>query len=82
MKQIFLLPLLVLILTILAKQYQPQVSMDVYAKRKTAITCFPERSRLMVIDGIGPLPGSGKHHWQVSQNDSAQIYFNQGMNMY
>ena len=82
MKQIFLLPLLVLILTLLAKQKQPEIAVDIYAKRKTAIACFPERSRSMVIDGIGLLPGSGKHHWQVSSNDSAQIYFDQGINMY
>jgi tetratricopeptide (TPR) repeat protein len=82
MKQIFLLPLLVLILTLLAKQKQPEIAVDIYAKRKTAIACFPERSRSLVIDGIGLLPGSGKHHWQVSSNDSAQIYFDQGINMY
>jgi hypothetical protein len=82
MKQMFLLPLLVLILTLLAKQKQPEIAIDVYAKQRTAIACFPERSRALVIDGIGLLPGSGKHHWQVSRNDSAQIYFDQGMNMY
>lgn len=82
MKQIFLVPVLVLILSVLVRQNQPAVSLDVYAKRKTAISCVPERSRQLVLDEIGLLPGSGKHHWQVSSNDSAQIYFDQGMNMY
>src|SRR6185436_20732395 len=32
---------------------------------------------------IPPIPGSGTHHWEIdSQNDSAQFYFNQGINMY
>lgn len=82
MKQIFLVPFLVLILSVLVRQNQPAVSLDVYARRTTAISCVPERSRQLVLDEIGLLPGSGKHHWQVSNNDSAQVYFDQGMNMY
>jgi hypothetical protein len=35
-----------------------------------------------VADGISILPGSGTYHWRVSSNDSAQAYFNQGINMF
>lgn len=31
----------------------------------------------------GPLPGTGKYHWKIStENDSAQFYFDQAMNLY
>ncbi len=32
---------------------------------------------------IPPIPGAGNHKWKISTtNDSAQFYFNQGINMY
>lgn len=32
---------------------------------------------------IPPIPGSGSYHWKIStSNDSAQFYFDQGLNMY
>ena len=55
-------------------------------KRKTSISCAPDRGRLsqLLADAdIPPMPGAGNYHWKISTtNDSAQFYFNQGINMY
>ena len=55
-------------------------------KKKTSISCAPDRSRLsqLLADAdIPPMPGAGNYHWKISTtNDSAQFYFNQGINMY
>ena len=54
--------------------------------KTTAISCAPDRDRLFeLLDGIDicPLPGSGNHHWKISSaSDSAQFYFDQGINTY
>lgn len=55
-------------------------------KLKNAITCTPDRSTLALIlaqNDIPLLPGSGSYVWKINtSNDSAQIYFNQGVNTY
>lgn len=52
-------------------------------KKSTAISCAPLRSKDISLAEIGLLPGTGKHHWKIStSSDSAQIYFDQGMNLY
>ncbi len=52
-------------------------------KKITVITCAPVRDRSIAEQGIGLLPGTGKHHWKIkTQAGSAQIYFDQGMNLY
>ena len=84
MKVLFLLPFLTLAFFFPGKNDSANgsIAASISLKKRTAITCVPERSRALVAEGIGLLPGSGKHHWQVSTRDSAQVYFNQGMNMY
>lgn len=55
-------------------------------KTKKAIRCTPDWQELKQwieeVD-IPPMPGAGIYKWQIStKNDSAQFYFNQGINMY
>jgi tetratricopeptide (TPR) repeat protein len=56
-------------------------------KIKSAIACTPDRASIskMIVEGeeIFLLPGSGFYKWNInSKSDSAQLYFNQGINMY
>ena len=56
-------------------------------KRSTIIGCTPDWSTYHLskfeVQQMIPLPGTGSHAWKIStQNDSAQIYFNQGINLY
>jgi tetratricopeptide (TPR) repeat protein len=55
-------------------------------KAKKAISCKPDWNDLKAWieeTDIPPIPGAGKHQWKIStSNDSAQFYFNQGINMY
>jgi tetratricopeptide (TPR) repeat protein len=55
-------------------------------KKKNLIRCSPDWNELKnwieEVD-IPPMPGAGIYKWKVStKNDSAQFYFNQGINMY
>jgi tetratricopeptide (TPR) repeat protein len=56
-------------------------------KRSSAIRCTPDwttyrLSKLEILQMM-PLPGTGSHKWKIStKNDSAQFYFNQGINLY
>ena len=56
-----------------------------YKKRKIAL-CSPDWTALkdrMEETDIPPIPGAGSYQWKIStENDSAQFYFNQGINMY
>lgn len=53
------------------------------AYRPTASLCSPLRNRSWSVPEIGLLPGTGKHHWAIAtKSDSAQIYFDQGINLY
>lgn len=55
-------------------------------KAKKAISCKPDWNDLkewIEETDIPPIPGAGTHQWKISTtNDSAQFYFNQGINMY
>ncbi len=55
-------------------------------KAKRIIRCSPDWNELKTWieeSDIPPIPGAGKHQWKIStKNDSAQFYFNQGINMY
>lgn len=55
-------------------------------KLKNAIRCSPDWSEMKIWiedTDIPPIPGAGKYVWKISsRNDSAQFYFNQGINMY
>ena len=55
-------------------------------KRENAIRCSPDwdalKDMLEEVD-IPPIPGAGSYKWKITtSNDSAQFYFNQGINMY
>ena len=56
-------------------------------KVKAAISCTPDRAAIARLlaegDEINLLPGSGSYVWKIkTSSDSAQLYFNQGINMY
>jgi tetratricopeptide (TPR) repeat protein len=55
-------------------------------KQKTIVSCSPDWNELQAwIDesDIPPIPGAGIYKWKIStKNDSAQFYFNQGINTY
>jgi tetratricopeptide (TPR) repeat protein len=54
--------------------------------QKNIVRCGPDWEALETFleeTDIPPVPGAGSHQWKISTtNDSAQFYFNQGMNMY
>jgi hypothetical protein len=55
-------------------------------KKKNIVRCSPDWNELKdwieEVD-IPPIPGAGIYKWKISTtNDSAQFYFNQGINMY
>jgi tetratricopeptide (TPR) repeat protein len=57
------------------------------AERTFLQSCAPNPDQRLSANGTGKfiniLPGSGTHHYQITTtNDSAQIYFNQGLSMY
>ncbi len=56
-------------------------------KQLTSISCTPDWSTYQLtkteIQQMIPLPGIGTHAWKIStKSDSAQFYFNQGINLY
>lgn len=55
-------------------------------KKKNIVRCGPDWKALkkwMNESDIPPIPGAGSYKWKISTtNDSAQFYFNQGVNMY
>jgi len=55
-------------------------------KKKNTIRCGPDWDKLkdwLEEADIPPVPGAGTYKWKIStRNDSAQFYFNQGINMY
>ncbi len=56
-------------------------------KQFSSIRCTPDWTTYYLskaeIQQMMPLPGTGFHKWKIStKNDSAQFYFNQGINLY
>ena len=55
-------------------------------KKKNTIRCGPDWDKLkdwLEETDIPPIPGVGIYKWKIStKSDSAQFYFNQGINMY
>ena len=55
-------------------------------KKKNIIRCSPDWNELkdwLEETSIPPIPGAGIYKWKIStKDDSAQFYFNQGINMY
>lgn len=63
------------------------ISTDLIAiKKKNIIRCSPDWNEIkewLEETSIPPIPGAGIYKWKIStKNDSAQFYFNQGINMY
>lgn len=59
---------------------------DIEYKKKNAILCGPDweaLNELLDETDIPLIPGAGNYTWSIStKSDSAQLYFNQGINMY
>jgi tetratricopeptide (TPR) repeat protein len=56
-------------------------------KRLASLRCTPDWSNEQItreeIQDMIPLPGTGSHSWKINTtSDSAQFYFNQGINLY
>src|SRR5215204_4065366 len=65
----------------------PSRSQDVMAyKAKGIVRCSPDLAALgSILDtvDIPSMPGAGRYIWKINTaSDSAQLYFNQGINMY
>jgi hypothetical protein len=90
--RIFLLALPAFVTALLAVQLtdryqtsQQTARLEKY-KQQNAIRCSPDwdalKEALDEVD-IPPIPGAGSYKWRITTaNDSAQFYFNQGINMY
>jgi tetratricopeptide (TPR) repeat protein len=85
----FLLPVLAFFILLLEIQKRPSRNtgmFDVTTIKKNSLSCSPDRRSVQLfVDGLDiPLmPGAGKYQWNIQlKNDSARIYFNQGINMY
>lgn len=56
------------------------------SNKKDVIGCAPDWESMknwLAETDIPPIPGAGSYKWRIStSNDSAQFYFNQGINMY
>jgi len=68
------------------KQKQVAAARFIQFKKKNTIRCSPDWESLkdwLEETSIPPIPGAGIHKWKIStKSDSAQFYFNQGINMY
>lgn len=56
-------------------------------KKISIVRCSPDWNQFKLsqddVQSMKPLPGWGNHTWKISTtNDSAQFYFNQGINLY
>jgi tetratricopeptide (TPR) repeat protein len=83
------LVLLILLFAFRFREYQQKkiISFPVTEYReKNIIRCSPDWENLkywLEEVSIPPVPGAGIYKWKISTtNDSAQFYFNQGINMY
>ncbi|MGC4034944.1 MAG: hypothetical protein QM764_03210 [Chitinophagaceae bacterium] len=88
--KLFFIPVLAFItaagLLQITKSEQPSPINLTQQKSKPIIRCSPDWNTLdefIEASDIPPMPGAGKYKWAIhSGNDSAQFYFNQGINMY
>src|SRR6188474_1079686 len=91
--RLFLLTILALMTALLAfsvklKVSNKQVLVSAMAKGDNLqiIRCSPDWNSLeewLEENDIPPIPGAGIYKWNITTgNDSAQFYFNQGINMY
>lgn len=69
-------------------QVDKEALANVYEKKLiTSISCSPDWATYHLtkeeVNEMVPLPGTGSHSWKISTtSDSAQFYFNQGINLY
>ena len=89
MKKLLLLGIafLIAIVLIAFTTYQSPKPFDVAAyKAKSLARCSPDWAALAdVLDAVDipPMPDAGRYQWKINtSSDSAQSYFNQGINMY
>ena len=78
--------------TKIREQSSKQVDNETYRNLRqkissTALRCTPDWADYRItdeeIENMVPLPGTGSHTWKInSTSDSAQFYFNQGINLY
>ncbi len=90
--KLILLTVLAFITALLAFRIKEATTVkhSVVAKRnpvtRNIIRCTPDWNELkewLEETDIPPIPGAGSYKWKIStKNDSAQFYFNQGINMY
>lgn len=70
----------------ITKSNQKVINTTTVTQKKLTIGCSPDWNFLdkyIEETDIPPMPGAGKYKWNIhSKNDSAQFYFNQGINMY
>ncbi len=64
-----------------------QIQEYIEQKKASLVRCSPDWNQFTLeqeeIQSMVPLPGWGFHKWKIStSNDSAQFYFDQGMNLY
>lgn len=82
----FVVALLFAFTEIIQKPSSPEQKLLSTDSRKKIIRCSPDWNELkdwLETSDIPPLPGAGKYQWKISTvNDSAQFYFNQGINAY
>lgn len=83
----FILSLLVLFAFRLEENKKYAKTLDITSyKKKNILRCGPDWNELkdwLEETSIPPIPGAGIYKWKIStKNDSAQFYFNQGINMY
>lgn len=68
------------------KKILNSVSSPAIREKRNIIRCSPDWNDLkewIEETDIPPIPGAGNYKWKIStRNDSAQFYFNQGINMY
>ena len=69
-----------------ASNSKPSAQTIIQYKKKNIVGCSPNWNELkewMEETDIPPIPGAGNYKWKISTaNDSAQFYFNQGINTY
>jgi tetratricopeptide (TPR) repeat protein len=92
MRPLFLLAILAFVTALLAFRFLPGRSMtssviqQTKESKKNIIRCSPDWNELedwLAETDIPPMPGAGSYKWKITtSNDSAQFYFNQGINMY
>ncbi|HYF31013.1 MAG TPA: hypothetical protein VD993_07830 [Chitinophagaceae bacterium] len=86
MRKIIMLPLLAIPVAALLAFVFPQKqqrAVQIKIIKQSAFGCSPDYNPLTDGNSISPLSGWGNYQWKIkTSNDSAQFYFNQGINMY